>query len=184
LAGTGRDFDATGRGRVGANPVDTQGDVEEEPFARLVDQLAADATRDQAEHYRRDDRHGLPSRFWYRWCPLLLRKSRQRCGQTIRPSTATDATICGSSVILRPRWGGGQERLGLEVANPEEDELPAFDYLEAHSAEAHMGGAAAIIGEDDLVGRQGNLGSVSEDDGRSRDRSAGSAASTRPLARG
>ena len=63
---------------------------------------------------------------------------------------------------------GGQERLGLEVANPEEDELPAFDSLEAHSAEAHMGGAAAIIGEDDLVGRQGNLGSVSEDDGRSR----------------
>src|SRR5947209_4121670 len=36
---------------------DTQTDVEEESFARLVDQFAADETRDQAEHYPRDDRH-------------------------------------------------------------------------------------------------------------------------------
>src|SRR5437899_128478 len=42
---------------------DTQADVEEEPFARFVDQLAADEARDQTEHYPRDDRHGLPSRF-------------------------------------------------------------------------------------------------------------------------
>src|SRR5437016_393835 len=36
---------------------DPQGDVQEEPFARLVDQLAADEPRDQAEYNPRDDRH-------------------------------------------------------------------------------------------------------------------------------
>ena len=63
---------------------------------------------------------------------------------------------------------GRQQRLGLEIANPEEDQLAAFHSVEAHSAEADMGGAAAVLGEDDLIGRQGHLGSVSEDHRRSR----------------
>src|SRR5262249_16704729 len=45
---------------------DTQGNVEEEPFAPLVDQLAPDETRDQAEPDPRDDRHGLALLVWFR----------------------------------------------------------------------------------------------------------------------
>ena len=63
---------------------------------------------------------------------------------------------------------GRQQHLGLQIANAEEDQLAAVHAIEAHSAEPDLGGAAAVLGEDDLIGRQGDLGSVSEDHGRSR----------------
>src|SRR6266481_4421346 len=63
---------------------------------------------------------------------------------------------------------GRQQLLGLEVANSQEDQLAVLDSREAHAAEAHLGGATAILGEDDLIGRQGDLGPVSEDDRRPR----------------
>jgi hypothetical protein len=63
---------------------------------------------------------------------------------------------------------GRQQRLGLEIANPEEDQLAVLDSGEAHSAEADMGGSPAVLGENDLIGRQGDLGPVSEDHRRSR----------------
>ena len=73
----------------------------------------------------------------------------------------------GSSVI-RSTSLGRQQRLGLQIANAEEDQLAAVHAIEAHSTEPDMGGAAAVVGEDDLIGRQGHLGSVSEDHRRSR----------------
>ena len=63
---------------------------------------------------------------------------------------------------------GRQQRLGLEVAHPEEDQLAAVDSLEAHPAEPDVGRPTGVLGEDDLIGRQGHGGSVPEDDGRSR----------------
>src|SRR5207245_10701443 len=76
-----------------------------------------------------------------------------------RPSVARASSFDPAEGTRAPQ-AGGREPGGRRVAR--------LRFPEAHSAEAHMGGAAAIIGEDDLVGRQGNLGSVSEDDGGSR----------------
>lgn len=45
---------------------------------------------------------------------------------------------------------GRQQRLGLEVANPEEDQLAAADSLKAHSAEPDMGRPTGVLGEDAL----------------------------------
>lgn len=92
-------------------------------------------------------------------------------GQSLRPHDSPVNRNGGDHVRLECHPSttlGRQERLGLEVANPDEDQLAAVHSLEAHSAEPQMGGATAILGEDDLIGGQGHLGSVSEDDRRSR----------------
>ena len=64
---------------------------------------------------------------------------------------------------------GREEFLGLEIANPQEDQLAAFRSLKPHSAETHLGGAIAIFSEDNLIGWQRHSRSVFEDDGRARE---------------
>jgi len=54
----------------------------------------------------------------------------------------------------------------LKVANSEEDQTAVLDPLEAHSTKSNASPAARVIGKDDLIGREGYLPGVCEDDKR------------------